>query len=122
MGGGGAGAGSSNRDSRFLPSGFYASASPNPGGAGAVGGGGGGGGHQHGNSVSLSTLRPASRGRGQMMGPSPPESPSIDPRMGGGFSSSSLNLNRPPSAGARAPSAYLDDLLDDQPGQQKGRF
>ncbi|KAK4175748.1 hypothetical protein QBC36DRAFT_20453 [Triangularia setosa] len=95
----------SNRDSRFLPSGFYASAAPNPGA----------GGHQHGNSISMSTLRPSSRGRGQQMGPSPPESPSIDPRMRN-FSSSSLNLNRPPSAGARAPSAYLDDLLDDQPG------
>ncbi|KAK0739823.1 hypothetical protein B0T21DRAFT_363395 [Apiosordaria backusii] len=95
----------SNRDSRFLPSGFYASASPNPGS----------GGHQHGNSISMSTLRPSSRGRGGQMGPSPPESPSIDPRMRN-FSSSSLNLNRPPSAGARAPSAYLDDLLDDQPG------
>ncbi|KAK4204290.1 hypothetical protein QBC40DRAFT_104966 [Triangularia verruculosa] len=98
------GATGSNRDSRFLPSGFYASASPNPGA----------GGHQHGNSITMSTLRPSSRGRGPM-GPSPPESPSIDPRMRN-FSSSSLNLNRPPSAGARAPSAYLDDLLDDQPG------
>lgn len=102
--------GASNRDSaRFLPSGFYASASPIAGG------------HAQGNSISMSNLRPSSRGRAGALGPSPPDSPSLDPRMGGSrnFSSSSLNLNRPPSAGnsgGRAPSAYLDDLLDDQPG------
>ncbi|KAK4043032.1 hypothetical protein C8A01DRAFT_32821 [Parachaetomium inaequale] len=100
------GAGGSNRDSaRFLPSGFYASASPVPGG------------HAHGNSINMSTLRPSSRGRGSHMGPSPPESPDVGPRVvSRNFSTSSLNLNRPPSAGARAPSAYLDDLLDEQPG------
>ncbi|KAL2136382.1 hypothetical protein VTI74DRAFT_4026 [Chaetomium olivicolor] len=102
------GLGSSNRDSaRFLPSGFYASASPAPGG------------HVQGNSISMSTLRPSSRGRGAgQLGPSPPESPDVGPRVGSrNFSTSSLNLNRPPSPGARAPSAYLDDLLDEQPGQ-----
>jgi hypothetical protein len=99
------GMGGSNRDSaRFLPSGFYAAASP--------------GGHGHGNSISMSTLRPSSRGRGGQLGPSPPDSPAMGPRIvSRNFSSSSLNLNRPPSAGARAPSAYLDDLLDEQPGQ-----
>lgn len=105
--------GSSNRESaRYLPSGFYASAAPVPGG------GGGGHGHGHGNSISMSTLRPSSRGRGAgQLGPSPPESPDVGPRVvSRDFSSSSLNLNRPPSPGARAPSAYLDDLLDDQPG------
>ncbi|KAK4127356.1 hypothetical protein N657DRAFT_564650 [Parathielavia appendiculata] len=115
--------GASNRDSaRFLPSGFYASASP-------VAGGGGSGHHGHvaGNSISMSTLRPSSRGRGggggaganpSFGGPSPPESPNMGPRAGGSrnFSTSSLNLNRPPSVGTRAPSAYLDDLLDEQPG------
>jgi len=100
------GLGGSNRDSaRFLPSGFYASASPVPGG------------HGHGNSISMSTLRPSSRGRGGQLGPSPPESPDVGPRVvSRNFSTSSLNLNRPPSAGNRAPSAYLDDLLDEQPG------
>ncbi|KAH6840819.1 hypothetical protein B0I37DRAFT_224281 [Chaetomium sp. MPI-CAGE-AT-0009] len=103
----GSGAGGSNRDSaRFLPSGFYASASsPVQGG------------HAQGNSISMSTLRPSSRGRGGQLGPSPPESPDVGPRVvSRNFSTSSLNLNRPPSPGARAPSAYLDDLLDEQPG------
>jgi hypothetical protein len=104
--GGASGMGSSNRDSaRFLPSGFYASASPNPATH-----------HAQGNSINMSTLRPSSRGRGGM-GPSPPESPDVGPRVvSRNFSTSSLNLNRPPSPGARAPSAYLDDLLDEQPG------
>ncbi len=102
--GGASGMGGSNRDSaRFLPSGFYASASP---------------GHGQGNSISMSTLRPSSRGRGGQLAPSPPDSPSMGPRVvSRNFSTSSLNLNRPPSAGTRAPSAYLDDLLDEQPGQ-----
>ncbi|KAL2177988.1 uncharacterized protein P884DRAFT_198640 [Thermothelomyces heterothallicus CBS 202.75] len=100
------GMGGTNRDSaRYLPSGFYASASP------------AGGGHGHGNSISMTTLRPSSRGRGGQLGPSPPESPDVGPRvMSRNFSTSSLNLNHPPSPGHRAPSAYLDDLLDEQPG------
>ncbi|KAK3995101.1 hypothetical protein QBC44DRAFT_33492 [Cladorrhinum sp. PSN332] len=113
--------GGANRDSRFLPSGFYAAASPNAAGHA----------HAHGNSISMSTLRPSSRGRGGHMGPSPPDSPGFGPSSGspghgvgmsrGNFSSSSLNLPRPASAGqgangGRAPSAYLDDLLGDQPG------
>ncbi|KAK4138760.1 hypothetical protein BT67DRAFT_21237 [Trichocladium antarcticum] len=109
-----AGGSGSNRDSaRFLPSGFYASAAPGP----APGSGGGSsGGHARGNSISMSTLRPASHGRG-LLGPSPPESPDAGPRVvSRNFSTSSLNLNRPPSPGARTPSAYLDDLLDEQPG------
>lgn len=103
-------AGGHNRDSaRFLPSGFYAAAS----GAGQPHGGHPG----HGNSISMSTLRPSSRGRGAGLGPSPPESPDVGPRVvSRNFSTSSLNLNRPPSPGQRAPSAYLDDLLDEQPG------
>ncbi|KAK4245844.1 hypothetical protein C7999DRAFT_33776 [Corynascus novoguineensis] len=104
----GMGGGGSNRDSaRYLPSGFYASASP----------AGGGGAQGHGNSISLSTLRPSSRGRGGQLGPSPPESPDVGPRVvSRNFSTSSLNLNHPPSPSHRAPSAYLDDLLDEQPG------
>ena len=114
--------GQTNRDSaRFLPSGFYASASPNLGA---------GNNHSHGNSISMSTLRPSSRGRAGNLGPSPPDSPGFGPSNGvgmsrGDFSSSSLNLPRPVSSGqggrggadgGRAPSAYLDDLLGDQPG------
>ncbi|CAI4210429.1 unnamed protein product [Parascedosporium putredinis] len=90
-----------NRDSRYLPSGFYASGSPAMN-APAPG--------------SYSNLRPDSRGggfsRNTMRDHSPEGSPQFavrqqDPSM------SSLNLNRPPSQ--RAPSAYLDDLLDENP-------
>ncbi|KAI1776105.1 hypothetical protein F4818DRAFT_413057 [Hypoxylon cercidicola] len=88
-----------NRESRFLPSGFYAAGagSPQP---------------SHTNSISLTNLRPESRGR--PLGYTPPESPSLAPRSDiarRNMSASSLNLNRPPSG--RAPSAYLEDLLDD---------
>ena len=99
----GAGAGSGSRDSRFLPSGFYAAGAASP----ATG---------HGHSISLTNLRPDSRGNGRGMGPSPPDSPSFGPRatpVPRNVSTSSVNLNRPPSG--RAPSAFLDDLLDDQP-------
>ncbi|KAM7188332.1 vacuolar membrane protein, partial [Naviculisporaceae sp. PSN 640] len=88
-----------NRGSQFLPSGFYASASPAQAGQ-----------HGHGNSISLSNLRPASRGHAPVPGHSPPDSPNVRAQSRN-FSSSSVNLNRPPSG--RAPSAFLDDLLDD---------
>ncbi|EGZ76026.1 hypothetical protein NEUTE2DRAFT_118808 [Neurospora tetrasperma FGSC 2509] len=101
-----------NRHSTFLPSGFYASSAAAPMG------------HNHGNSISMSNLRPMSRrpSGGSMMGQTPPESPNVGPVMGTttrtspprGFSSSSVNqLNRPESG--RAPSAFLDDLLGDNP-------
>ncbi|PKS10785.1 hypothetical protein jhhlp_002542 [Lomentospora prolificans] len=92
-----------NRDSRYLPSGFYAAgSSPSP----AM--------NAH-TSGSYTNLRPDSRGggfsRNTMRDHSPEGSPQFaarpDPSM------SSLNLNRPPSQ--RAPSAYLDDLLDENP-------
>jgi hypothetical protein len=89
------------RDSRFLPSGFYASSAAASGA-------------NHGHSISLSNLRPSSKGR---LGPSPPDSPSLAPRNPGSqrnFSTSSFNLHQPPSE--RAPSAFLEDLLDEQPG------
>ncbi|KAL2207466.1 hypothetical protein CC79DRAFT_746265 [Sarocladium strictum] len=94
-----------NRSSSFLPSGFYAAGSGSPGPQG------------HGHSISLTNLRPDSRGHQgnpsrNTLGPSPPESPGPMGRRD--LSSSSLNLNRPPSQ--RAPSAYLDDLLADDPG------
>ncbi|KAI0459766.1 hypothetical protein F5B21DRAFT_197195 [Xylaria acuta] len=101
-----AGAGSTaNRESRFLPSGFYASGAASPQQA-------------HGHSISLTNLRPDSRGHGRAVEPSPPESPSLvpPPEMGRrNLSSSTINLNRPPSG--RAPSAFLEDLLGDQPDQ-----
>ena len=95
----------SNRDSRFLPSGFYA--------AGAASQQAG---HTH--SISLTNLRPDSRGHPRPVGHSPPDSPSLMPRAEPArrnLSSSTVNLNRPTSQ--RAPSAFLDDLLADQPDQ-----
>jgi hypothetical protein len=94
-----------NRESRFLPSGFYASsaASPQQG---------------HGHSISLTNLRPDSRGVGRALEPSPPDSPNLAPPHDIGrrnLSSSTLNLNRP--ASGRAPSAFLEDLLDEEPEQ-----
>ncbi|RYO89299.1 hypothetical protein DL766_000936 [Monosporascus sp. MC13-8B] len=92
-----------NRESRFLPSGFYA--------AGAASQQQG---HEH--SISLTNLRPDSRGYPRAAGQSPPESPGLAPRADPSrrnVSRSTLDLN--PPAGERAPSAYLDDLLADQP-------
>ncbi|KAI6090851.1 hypothetical protein F4821DRAFT_228017 [Hypoxylon rubiginosum] len=97
------GSGGGNRESRFLPSGFYAAGAGSPQ-------------QSHNHSISLTNLRPESRGR--PLGYTPPESPSLAPSVGPrsdmgrrNMSASSLNLNRPPSG--RAPSAYLEDLLDD---------
>ncbi|KAI0379953.1 hypothetical protein F5Y04DRAFT_258788 [Hypomontagnella monticulosa] len=89
-----------NRESRFLPSGFYAAGAGSPQG--------------HGHSISLTNLRPDSSGHGRPPRHTPPESPSLAPRTDiarRNMSASSLNLNRPPSG--RAPSAFLEDLLDD---------
>ncbi|RYP48960.1 hypothetical protein DL768_005232 [Monosporascus sp. mg162] len=92
-----------NRESRFLPSGFYAAgASSQPQG------------HEH--SISLTNLRPDSRGYARAVGHTPPESPGLAPRADPSrrnLSRSTLDLNHP--TGERAPSAYLDDLLADQP-------
>ncbi|PTB67966.1 hypothetical protein BBK36DRAFT_1134784 [Trichoderma citrinoviride] len=105
-------AGSNNvpggRGSTFLPSGFYAAGNSSPGGGG-----------QQGPSISLTNLRPDSMGypngsRGSLMGPSPPDSPHFSPRRD--MSSSSVNLNNARQPGQRAPSAYLEDLLADEPG------
>ncbi|KAI1391161.1 uncharacterized protein F4822DRAFT_395822 [Hypoxylon trugodes] len=97
--------GSANRESRFLPSGFYAAGAGSPQ-------------QGHGHSISLTNLRPDSRGLGRPLGHTPPESPSMTPNLAPrtdlarrNMSASSLNLNRPPSG--RAPSAFLEDLLDD---------
>ena len=95
--------GPGNRSSAFLPSGFYAAGTPSPGPS-----------HEH--SISLTNLRPDSRGHPlgpsrSPMGPSPPGSPHMSARRD--MSTSSLNLSLAP--GQRAPSAYLDDLLADDP-------
>ena len=97
------GGNSGNRGSAFLPSGFY-----------AAGAGSGSPSHQH--SISLTNLRPDSRGHGaprNTLGPTPPDSPAFSPTRRD-LSTSSLNLGNP--SGQRAPSAYLDDLLADDPG------
>ncbi|KAK3327223.1 hypothetical protein B0T19DRAFT_156725 [Cercophora scortea] len=93
-----AGGAPNQRHSTFLPSGFYASNAPPTA-------------NTQGSSISMTNLRPVSRGG--ISAPSPPDSPNLGPRRN--FSTSSVNLNRPPSG--RAPSAFLDDLLDDQQGQ-----
>ncbi|KAF5669811.1 CSI2-like protein [Fusarium heterosporum] len=97
------GTGAGNRGSSFLPSGFYAAGTSSPGG-------------QHEQNISLTNLRPDSRGyfgnhSRHTLNPSPPESPSFQGRRD--ISNSTLNLNRPPSQ--RAPSAFLEDLLADDP-------
>ncbi|KJZ74204.1 hypothetical protein HIM_06435 [Hirsutella minnesotensis 3608] len=102
--------GGSARGSTFLPSGFYApgssSGSPAP---------------THANAISLHNLRPDSRGhytnpsRLTLSG-SPPDSPQYQARREAhNMSASSLHLNSPPP-GQRAPSAYLEHLLADDPG------
>ncbi|KAF5254948.1 hypothetical protein FANTH_322 [Fusarium anthophilum] len=97
------GNGAGNRGSAFLPSGFYAAGTSSPGG-------------QHENNISMTNLRPDSRGHfgtpsRHTLNPSPPDSPSFQGRRD--ISNSTLNLNRPPSQ--RAPSAFLEDLLADDP-------
>lgn len=92
-----------NRNSTFLPSGFYAAGTSSPGA-------------NHDHSISLTNLRPDSRGQfannsRNTLNPSPPDSPSFNARRD--ISTTTLNMNRPPSQ--RAPSAYLDDLLADDP-------
>ncbi|KAH8664305.1 hypothetical protein BX600DRAFT_512353 [Xylariales sp. PMI_506] len=97
------GNGAGNRSSTFLPAGFYAAGQGAPQ-------------QNHGHSISLTNLRPDSIARPS--GHTPPDSPAVftDPtRRHPHMSTSSLNLNQPPTG--RAPSTYLEDLLDDQPGQ-----
>ncbi|KAH6648893.1 hypothetical protein BKA67DRAFT_538903 [Truncatella angustata] len=85
-----------NRSSTFLPSGFYAAGQGAPQ-------------QSHGHSISMTDLRPESHG-------SPGVSPRNDPiRRHAQMSSSTLNLNQAPTG--RAPSTYLQDLLDDNPQQ-----
>ncbi|KUI60258.1 Pheromone-regulated membrane protein 5 [Cytospora mali] len=91
----------SHRDSRFLPAGFYAAGAGAPQHTDA-----------HGQSISMTNLRPDSRGHA-LSGQSPPESPAFGPqRTRNNLSTSSVNLH---GTTGRAPSAFLDDLLDDHP-------
>lgn len=99
---------SSYRDSRFLPSGFYAAGTSSPQNV-----------EGHSQSISMTNLRPDSRGHPRAVSShSPPESPGFGPQRTplhrNNMSSSSVNLNAPPQGG-RAPSAFLDDLLGENP-------
>lgn len=107
----GAAVGPGNRGSNYFPSGYYATGASAPGdGQGHVQVGGLG----HGHAISLSNLRPESHGygRARSMGHSPPDSPAISAERGHMASSSTLNLNQGYGAGERAPSAYLEDMID----------
>lgn len=118
----GGGVGPGNRGSNYLPSGYYAA------GASAAGNGQGHvpiGGHNQ--SISMSALRPESQGygRARSMGHSPPDSPGLSAERGHMASSSTLNLNQGYGGNERAPSAYLEDLIDGDntvpPGHGHGR-
>ncbi|KAI9840805.1 MAG: hypothetical protein M1837_001278 [Sclerophora amabilis] len=124
-----------NRNSGYLPAGFYAAGNSAPGGNGN----GSGMTQLGGGIMNLAGAGPKSQGytRARSMGPSPPGSPGLRPTSRGGDSlysrghygtgsgvglpaadsASSLNLNAPPQG--RAPSAYLEDLFEThqlQPG------
>lgn len=98
-----AGAGG-NRGSSYLPAGFYAAGSAAPA-------------QQQGQSINMANLNPASghyaNGSRNTLSGSPPESPMFHPRRDA--STSSINLAAPLAPGQRAPSAYLEDLLTDDP-------
>lgn len=95
------------RTPTYLPSGFYASASGSPAG-------------NQTNNIGLQNLRPDSRGHyanasRHTLSASPPDSPQyLARRDAKNMSTSSLHLNTV-SPGQRAPSAYLEDLLADDP-------
>ncbi len=93
-----------NRGSTYLPSGFYA------GSAAAAH-------NQQGQSIGLANLSPASghyaNGSRNTLNGSPPESPMFHARRDA--STSSINLATPLQPGQRAPSAYLEDLLAEDP-------
>ncbi|KAL9079361.1 MAG: hypothetical protein Q9157_001748 [Trypethelium eluteriae] len=139
-----------NRNSQYLPAGYYAAGASQTAGGNStthLGGGGGGGG-----GGSYNT-----RGARNSVGHSPPESPSLPPsrgnmyshsarnsrRLSGAYtspssstldlsalsrgreptgrpSSSTLNLGKPPEG--RAPSAYLEDLFENHGNGPRERF
>ncbi len=105
-----------NRGSNYLPAGYYA-ASAAAAGAGQshvpLGAG-------HGPSISLSHLGQQGQGyaRARNMGPSPPDSPAFGATDSGHMTSrSTLDLNRSYGANERAPSAFLEDLIDGENAQ-----
>lgn len=107
----GAGVGGGNRGSNYLPAGYYAagaSAAANGQGHVPIGGQG------HRQDISMTSLRPESQGygRARSMGHSPPDSPGLRPGSAHMASSSTLNLNQGYGGNERAPSAYLEDLID----------
>ncbi|KAE8442649.1 hypothetical protein EG329_003006 [Mollisiaceae sp. DMI_Dod_QoI] len=107
----GAGVGAGNRGSNYLPAGYYAA------GASAVANGQGHvpvGGLGHRQDISMSTLRPESQGygRARSVGHTPPDSPGLTAERGHMASSSTLNLSQGYGGNERAPSAYLEDLID----------
>lgn len=107
----GAGLGAGNRGSNYLPAGYYAAGASAPGnGQGHIPVGGQG----HSQGISMSTLRPESQGygRARSLGHSPPDSPGLSTDRGHMASSSTLNLSQGYGGNERAPSAYLEDLID----------
>lgn len=114
-----------NRNSSYLPSGYYAAGASAPGNGSGMA-------HLGGNgltareAISLSNLGPQAKGyaRAQSLGTTPPDSPRVGPALSPGpqhgmhLSTSTLDLTQRP--GGRAPSAYLEDLFDEAgaaPGQ-----
>ncbi|KFY22852.1 hypothetical protein V493_06283 [Pseudogymnoascus sp. VKM F-4281 (FW-2241)] len=114
-----------NRNSGYLPSGYYAAGASVPGNGSGMAHLGGSGLTAR-EVISLSNLGPQSKGyaRAQSLGTTPPDSPRVGPALSPGaqhgvhLSTSTLDLTQRP--GGRAPSAYLEDLFDEAgaaPGQ-----
>ncbi|KFY63049.1 hypothetical protein V496_04242 [Pseudogymnoascus sp. VKM F-4515 (FW-2607)] len=107
-----------NRNSGYLPSGYYAAGASVPGNGSGMAHLGGSGLTAR-EAISLSNLGPQAKGyaRAQSLGTTPPDSPRVGPALGPGaqhgahLSTSTLDLTQRP--GGRAPSAYLEDLFDE---------
>ncbi|OBT59270.1 hypothetical protein VE04_00432 [Pseudogymnoascus sp. 24MN13] len=107
-----------NRNSGYLPSGYYAAGASAPGNGSGMAHLGGSGLTAR-EAISLSNLGPQAKGyaRAQSLGTTPPDSPRVGPALSPGpqhgmhMSTSTLDLTQRP--GGRAPSAYLEDLFDE---------
>ncbi|OBT70514.1 hypothetical protein VE03_00143 [Pseudogymnoascus sp. 23342-1-I1] len=107
-----------NRNSGYLPSGYYAAGASVPGNGSGMAHLGGSGLTAR-EAISLSNLGPQAKGyaRAQSLGTTPPDSPRVGPALSPGaqhgahLSTSTLDLTQRP--GVRAPSAYLEDLFDE---------
>ncbi|OBT80585.1 hypothetical protein VF21_00460 [Pseudogymnoascus sp. 05NY08] len=107
-----------NRNSGYLPSGYYAAGASAPGNGSGMAHLGGSGLTAR-EAISLSNLGPQAKGyaRAQSLGTTPPDSPRVGPALSPGpqhgmhLSTSTLDLTQRP--GGRAPSAYLEDLFDE---------